>query len=293
MKTLIGKIGAVGDVVRTTVLLRSLKGEIHWLTQDKAFSFLNSERISKKYSINNSEDRKILRNENFDLIISLEEDMPYLELIKDIRTKKTIGVFLNESRMPDYTPESSYWFDMSMISKHGKDAADRLKMQNRKSVPKILTEMVGSEFNGQEYDIGIPVIPGIRGKVGLIDTCTGLWANKNWTGYDELSRRLDREGYLPVSLGLKPTLQEHINEINSCEAIVCGDTLGMHIALALKKKIVTLFNCTSPYEIEGYGLMRKIVSPVYEKYFYSKSFNPEAISAISVDEVYRELKDIL
>ncbi len=36
MKILIIKLGALGDVVRTTVLLNELDGEIHWLTSQLA-----------------------------------------------------------------------------------------------------------------------------------------------------------------------------------------------------------------------------------------------------------------
>ena len=37
------------------------------------------------------------------------------------------------------------------------------------------------------------------------------------------------------------------------DVVVCSDTLGMHLAIALKKKIVVLFGPTCPQEIDLYG----------------------------------------
>jgi len=47
MKTLICKKGALGDVVRTTILLRELEGEIYWLSQKSAEPLLRSKKIKK------------------------------------------------------------------------------------------------------------------------------------------------------------------------------------------------------------------------------------------------------
>ena len=67
--------------------------------------------------------------------------------------------------------------------------------------------------------------------------------------------------------------------------MVSGDTLAMHVALAYKKTCTTIFNCTSPQEIYDYGLMKKIVSPLLDEYFYSSSYDTEVIKSLTVDEV--------
>jgi hypothetical protein len=61
--------------------------------------------------------------------------------------------------------------------------------------------------------------------------------------------------------------------------------LALHIALALKKKVVALFTCTSWHEIHGYGRMEKIVSPLLEKYFYNTT--KEALKSGEVIEPSR------
>ncbi|MAG79015.1 hypothetical protein CMI40_01420 [Candidatus Pacearchaeota archaeon] len=287
MKTLIVKLGALGDVVRTTVLLGELTGEIHWLSKTNSKDLLNSSKIYNKYFIENNNDLSKLLDENFDLIISLDEEKEVLDIVKKIKTKKLIGIYLDSNGNIDYTKESSYWFDMSLSSKFGKKRADELKKENTQSVSQILIEMIGKKWKGQEYDLGIipERLKNVRGNIGLIKTCTGIWPNKAWDEYDSLKEKLE-EKYKVKFLEIKKSLKEHIDEINNCELIVCGDTLGMHLALALKKKLVILFNCTPPQEIYDYNRAIKIISPLLEKYLYKKSKDFEATSAIKVKEVY-------
>ena len=49
---------------------------------------------------------------------------------------------------------------------------------------------------------------------------------------------------------------------------------------------VTLFTCTSPWEIYDYGVQRKIVSPLLEEFFYKRGYDERATTAITVDEVF-------
>jgi hypothetical protein len=48
---------------------------------------------------------------------------------------------------------------------------------------------------------------------------------------------------------------------------------------------VTLFNCTSPWEIYDYGIQKKIVSPLLEEFFYKRGYDERATTAITLDEV--------
>jgi hypothetical protein len=59
----------------------------------------------------------------------------------------------------------------------------------------------------------------------------------------------------------------------------------MHFALGTAIPCVSLFTCTSPWEIYGYGIQKKIVSPLLEEFFYKRSYDERATTAISVDEV--------
>jgi hypothetical protein len=63
----------------------------------------------------------------------------------------------------------------------------------------------------------------------------------------------------------------------------------MHFALGTRTPCVSLFTCTSPWEIYEYGVQRQIVSPLLEKFFYKRGYDERATTAISVDEVFESV----
>jgi hypothetical protein len=67
----------------------------------------------------------------------------------------------------------------------------------------------------------------------------------------------------------------------------------MHLALGSGTRCVTLFNCTSPWEIYEYGIQRKIVSPLLQEFFYKRGNDQRATTAISMEEVFDAVMDQL
>ena len=89
------------------------------------------------------------------------------------------------------------------------------------------------------------------------------------------------------------TVKEFISLVNVCDIMVVNDSFALHDAVALKKKTIALFFCTPDWEIESYDLVKKIVSPLLSKYFYTDEYNEELVNSISADEVYEALKTFL
>ena len=91
------------------------------------------------------------------------------------------------------------------------------------------------------------------------------------------------------------TLLEFASLVNICDVMVCSDSLALHVALALKKPVVGLFFCTSPHEVEDYGLLRKLVSPRLEEFFPEKmdQYDEQLVQSISAEEVLENVKAIL
>jgi hypothetical protein len=67
----------------------------------------------------------------------------------------------------------------------------------------------------------------------------------------------------------------------------------MHLALGVGTACVTIFNCTSPWEIHDYGLQTKIVSRLLGEFFYRRGFDPRATAAVGVKEVHRAVMERL
>jgi heptosyltransferase II len=60
----------------------------------------------------------------------------------------------------------------------------------------------------------------------------------------------------------------------------------MHFALGTGTPCVTLFNCTSPWEIYDYGLQTQLISPLLERFFYKRDFDVAATTAIRLEDVF-------
>ncbi|RKY35196.1 MAG: hypothetical protein DRP78_05705, partial [Candidatus Omnitrophota bacterium] len=58
------------------------------------------------------------------------------------------------------------------------------------------------------------------------------------------------------------SFQEFIALVNCCDIVVSGDTLAMHIAIALKKRVVAIFGPTCAQEIEIFSRGEKIAANV-------------------------------
>jgi heptosyltransferase II len=100
---------------------------------------------------------------------------------------------------------------------------------------------------------------------------------------------LEAKGFKVNLLPTRPTIRQHIADVQNHKFLVSGDSLPMHIALGSEIKCLTLFQCTSPWEIHDYGVQTKIVSPLLEKYFYKRHFDIQATTCITLDEVYNTI----
>lgn len=291
MKTLIIKLGALGDVVRTTPLLRVLKGEVCWVTSRPALPLLPARRLAEALPL---EAAGKLRGRRFDLVLSLDEDRRAAALASRIETDRRIGTYLDESGALRYTRESASWFDMSLISRFGRAKADRLKMANTRTYQEHLFAMLGRRFSGEEYLIGPSPRPrrtaGRDLRVGLDARAGARWPMKRWPGYLTLARRLEQDGLRPVFFRQRRRLADFAADIAACDLVVCGDTLTMHLALALGVPAVALFLCTSPAEIHGCGRLAKVVSPLWKEHFYGRGRSRAPGEAVSVGEVLARVR---
>jgi len=73
--------------------------------------------------------------------------------------------------------------------------------------------------------------------------------------------------------------------------VVTGDTLAMHLAVALKRRSVVLFGPTSAAEIDLYGLGERVVPEMtcLSCYKTSCDFVPNCMDIISTDMVENAL----
>lgn len=283
MKILILKLNATGDVVRTTPLLRCLEGEITWITARNNIGLLD--RLAVNLRSVCWEDRETVHGEDYDLVINLEDEAELAAFVRGIRYKQLFGAYLNGSDTLSYTEDSRRWFDMSLSSVYGKQKADALKFQNRQTYQDLIFNGLGFRFTGEKYVLPEPLYTDLSGDVAIAPVAGAVWPMKNWAFYDELKRELEAQGLKVNILPKRSSLLEHLNDVSNHRCLVGGDSLPMHFALGTDTRCVSLFTCTSPWEIYDYGLQTKIVSPLLGDFFYQRGFNSRATTAISLGEV--------
>ena len=289
---LIIKIGALGDVLRTTCILPGLKARfsqstISWLTDVSAAPLLeNNSLIDKLLFAQDVNSTNLFEALNVDLTISLDDDHNASTLASQIPTRKLIGAYLGKSG-PTYTPDSSAWFDMGLISKLGKKEADRLKKINTKSVPQFLSEILqistsapmltipqaawdrAISFSQRHNPKNKPVI-GLNTGAGSRWQFKSLSIEKTAGLADEISQRFNVEIFIYggpeersrntkiihladshiVDTGTENSIIEFAALLSQCNVLVSSDSLALHIANSLKIPAVAFFGPTSSAEID-------------------------------------------
>jgi ADP-heptose:LPS heptosyltransferase len=280
---LIIKLNATGDVVRTTPLLRCFQGQITWVTARNNLALL--EGLAENLRHVSWEDRDVARGSDYDLAINLEDDADTAGFVRETRHKQLFGAYMNGQNRLEYTEDSRRWFDLSLISVYGREKADKLKFQNRQTYQELIFEGLGLRFGGEKYLLPEPVATDLSGDVAIAPVAGAVWPMKNWAFYDKLKKELEAEGLAVNVLPKRASLLEHMNDVRNHRCLVGGDSLPMHFALGTNTRCVSLFNCTSPWEIYDYGLQTKIVSPLLGDFFYQRGFDLRATTAIRLEEV--------
>ncbi len=136
MNVLIVKLGATGDVVRTTPLLHRLSGSVTWITAAKNGVLLDG--LSDNLRHFSWEARAGALDIPYDLAINLEDTLEVAQFLKSVRPAEIFGAYADSSKNLCYTDNSKCWFDLSLISSHGRQEADRLKLLNRQTYQELI-----------------------------------------------------------------------------------------------------------------------------------------------------------
>lgn len=329
MKILIIKLGAIGDVLRTTSILQGLKekykADVWWVVKENVVNILKNNEYIDKILIFGKDEVK----EDIDMVISLEDNIEGCEVVKNIKYKDLIGIY-PENKKKKYTP--SEWFDMSLISRFGKEKADKLKAKNKKTYQELISEMLGIKhgeiiLNLQKKELDFAKEFAKKHDISKSDLVIGLntSAGKRWQlkklstektialanklnkefkakiilfgGEEEIERNkeiIEKVDFNIIDAGCDNSLLEFAALINLCNLVVTSDSLALIIATALKRKVVCFFGPTSSTEIELYGLGKKIIPKLECVCCYKKKCDkkPNCIDLIKVEDIVNAVKEL-
>jgi len=291
MKILIAKLGATGDVVRTTTLLKRLPGMVTWITAVKNKVFLQG--LAHDIRVLSWEERDQALDSAYDLTINLEDTADVAQFAKTLRSKQTFGAYSDCDGSIRYTDDSRRWFDLSLISIYGREKADSLKLQNRQTYQELIFDGLGFKFAGEKYTLPSPPDTGLSGDVAIAAEAGPVWPMKKWAFYPELKKSLEDQGLTVNILPQRASLLEHLGDVKNHKCLVGGDSLPMHLALGTDTRCVSIFTCTSPWEIHDYGIQTKLISPLLDEFFYKRGFELRATNTVPLEAVSAAVREQL
>jgi ADP-heptose:LPS heptosyltransferase len=297
---LIIKLAAMGDVLRTTPLLRGLKDNnkvchISWVTEPNVVPILRGISDIDRLLPHTPDTVLQMEMETFDELYCFDKEPRATAPAMKIQAEQKIGFGLGpRGNTICLNQESEYTYELGIN--------DHLKFHtNTKTYPELVFECAGLPYNGpQEYilpDLSPEIeragewlsVAGVRSgdlKVGLNTGAGDVFATKKWTedGYIALADRLTKElgakvlllggpgevgrnrriadatKYPVVNTGNDNPIREFAGLIGNCNLMVTGDTLALHLAIGLKVPVLVMMGPTCHQEIELYGRGTKIIS---------------------------------
>ncbi len=296
---LIIKFEALGDVLRTTSLLPSLKREygtiyVTWITTQEALPlFVGNPYVDEILSEPQLYMATLLARE-FDIVVNPDTCSRSCHLASIASAETKFGFVASPRGAPVPLGDAALrWLEMG--------GNDEIKRANTRTYQEIIHEMCNLDPSHQNIVIGLtdaeraqqseiahklnlePSLP----VVGINTGAGRRWELKKWTveGFVNLIDMMQKQLSAQVLLFGGPDdyqrnfliahttkrqpllwqascLRELFQVIDLCDVVVSGDTLVAHASVGLGKRTVVLFGPTSPAEFDLYGLGEKIVAPL-------------------------------
>lgn len=257
----IGKVPSLGDVLRTTPILWAIKekypdAHITWLVTENAALLLHGNPLIDRILVWDEFVPFQLMREKFDILINLEKIAGVCALA-DMIDAWTKDGFRFESVSGLYQGYEKGLDFMSYIANKKNNTSKGYWQQ-------VLIEMMGATWKGQPYILGYRPRTSEHYDVGFNHEVGVKWPVKGMpiALWRDLEQRFIETGHTVSWQEGQGSLHEYMDWINSCRLIISNDSLGMHLGLAFRKKVVGLFGPTDPGEVYLYDGAVAISSPL-------------------------------
>jgi len=280
-KILIIKLGAMGDVIRTTPLVvkyRELYPDCHitWLTLSP--EVLPKDKIDKILKWNESS-IFIIQNKKYDIAINLDKEDEACILLQKVEAKEKYGFIWKDNHIDAATQAAEHKLITGFF--------DHYSQKNTKHYLDEIFEICHLQFNDEPYLLNYnknlaeqwqaKIKEKSKGKtiVGLNTGVGNRWATRllpeeHWISLINLLLKND---FYPIILGGPQeneknsrfadetgayypgtfSLEEFFAISSACEIIVTQVSMMMHIATALQKKMVLMNNIFNKHEFYLYN----------------------------------------
>lgn len=284
IKFLIIRFSSIGDIVLTSPVVRNLKNqisdvEIHYLTKPQFKSLLeNNPNIDKVHVLKESftETMKELKNEHFDYIVDLHNNLRTFRVKKSIKIasfsfeklnwEKWLLVNFKISKLPEIHIVDRYLKTLKAFNiindEKGLDYFIPEKDEvDLNTFPEIFRNgyiaiVIGAFHNTKR--LTKEKIIAICKKTDLPIILLGGPENKDEA--ESIKNEIGEKAYNACG---KFTINQSASLVKHCRVILTPDTGLMHIAAAFKKKIISVWGNTVP-EFGMYPYKSNVDSEIFE-----------------------------
>ena len=285
-EVLLINLDALGDVLRNTSVLPALRralpgARVTWLTRPRAAPLLANNPLIDRVILLEPGIDTLLQTLSFDLVLNADKSLLAggLAVACQARERRGFGVDGSGSIIP-LNAEAELLYRMGLD--------DHLKFKvNQRSAQDLLCEAFGFTYAHDPYTLEAdPPEAARRLKVGFNTGCGPKWPLKK-IGLQAIEASIaciaEETGEPVLLLGGPEDTETHqvladrlgdaverspttdgiaagAAHMSRVDVVVTGDSLGMHMAIALEKHVVAFFGPTSAPEIDLYGRGVKLVS---------------------------------
>ena len=305
-RILVIKLGAIGDVIRTTPLLHRLRRDfprahVTWLTHSP--EVVPRSAVDQVLALDLAAVLRLTATE-FDLVLNLDKDPEACALASRIPARARRGFVLAGG-----VPAPA---DANAEGKFLTGIFDDVSKANKTSYVAEIFEIAGFGFAGEEYILDRPParawnLSAPRPRVGLNTGCGGRWISRLWPeeNWIALARALRAHGCGVLLLGGAAEdeknrrvaaasgaayaghfpLAEFIDLVGQTDLVVTAVTMAMHIAIGLRKPLILFNNIFNRHEFELYGRGEILEPSVPCDCYYRPVCARECMRAIEVPRV--------
>lgn len=274
-----------------------------------------------------------LMTRRYDKVINLDNSERSCQLATLAQSRHKIGFGFNpDGHIEPLSDAARAWFEMGLfddIKRRNRRTYQEIALEicglptDRRDLHLHLTHEERAWARSLAARLGVQERVPV---VGMNTGCGARWPHKKWTedGFvaligmlyqhggrldqtpqvlllggpmerDRNARILERAGYPVIDTGSDHTLRRFCSLVDLCDVVVTGDTLALHAAAALRKRVVALFGPTSIAEIDLYGRGIKLVSdaPCVGGYRTECDVSPTCMERIAPQQVFDAVSEML
>lgn len=329
-RILIVKLGASGDVLRTTSILGSMKelypqSHITWICGGSSFDFIQHTPLIDQPLKVCDESLTLLHHMEFDICVNFDLDPLATAITGQVTASERKGYGRTpRGEVIAFEPSGEEWLEMSLW--------DDRKSANTKTYQAHMRNIIQAQDTN--HPILVPLLPSMMEEAemfaenfGLLDgPVIGLnvgaghrWQHKKWTveGFVSLAEKIHEEHHAKllilygpedevraqevfssltvpyIDAGLRESMLEFFAILNLCDVVVTGDTFALHASLGLGKRVVCFVGPTSSSELElyGQGVILQGKIDCLGCYLTRCDKEPYCMELLTADEVYQAVKE--